>query len=255
METTQLIILVIAALVTSSVSAVIGMGGGIILLGIMAVILPDGYLVIALHGVIQLVSNTTRTIVFKKYIRKEIVKDFSIGAAVGMLLSVLIIIFAISIFQVSSADQIKTDFLKPLIGIFILWYLLIKIPKRDTGIIRFYLVGGISGLSSVFVGATGPLIAPFFIDKELNKESLIANKAACQTITHLTKIPIFMYFFSVDYFEYIDILIPLSIAVFIGTNFGKIILGFIPENIFMIIFKTCLAVIAIRLVIGGFLVS
>ena len=42
-----------------------------------------------------------------------------------------------------------------------------------------------------------------------------------------------MYFFSVDYFKYIDILLPLSIAVFIGTNFGKIILGFIPEKIFI----------------------
>jgi len=253
MELAQLITLVIAAFVTSSISAVIGMGGGIILLGIMAVILPDGYLVIALHGVIQLVSNTTRTIVFKKYIRHDIIKDFSIGALVGMVLSILIIIFMISFFQVNSADQIKTDYLKPVIGIFILWYLLIKIPKTDTGIIRFYLVGGISGLSSVFVGATGPLIAPFFIDKKLTKESLIANKAACQTITHITKIPIFMYFFSVNYFKYIDILLPLSLAVFIGTNFGKIILGFIPEKIFIIIFKTCLAIIAVRLVADGLL--
>ena len=253
MELAQLITLVIAAFVTSSISAVIGMGGGIILLGIMAVILPDGYLVIALHGVIQLVSNTTRTIVFKKYIRHDIIKDFSIGALVGMVLSILIIIFMISFFQVNSADQIKTDYLKPVIGIFILWYLLIKIPNTDTGIIRFYLVGGISGLSSVFVGATGPLIAPFFIDKKLTKESLIANKAACQTITHITKIPIFMYFFSVNYFKYIDILLPLSLAVFIGTNFGKIILGFIPEKIFIIIFKTCLAIIAVRLVADGLL--
>ncbi|MBT6796668.1 MAG: sulfite exporter TauE/SafE family protein, partial [Candidatus Marinimicrobia bacterium] len=37
--------LIIAAFITSSISAVLGMGGGIILLGIMAIIIPDGYVV------------------------------------------------------------------------------------------------------------------------------------------------------------------------------------------------------------------
>ena len=60
-----MIILIISALITSSISAVIGMGGGIILLGIMAIFIPDGYLVIALHGMIQLFSNSTRTFVYR----------------------------------------------------------------------------------------------------------------------------------------------------------------------------------------------
>ena len=60
----ELIILTIGALITSSISAVIGMGGGIILLAIMAIIIPEGYMVIALHGVIQMFSNGTRTFIF-----------------------------------------------------------------------------------------------------------------------------------------------------------------------------------------------
>ena len=55
------IILTTAAFITSTISAIIGMGGGIILLGIMAIIIPQGYMVIALHGIIQLIINTTRT--------------------------------------------------------------------------------------------------------------------------------------------------------------------------------------------------
>ena len=57
-------ILIIAAFITSVLSAIIGMGGGITLLGIMAIIMPSGYLVVAYHGVIQLVSNITRTVVY-----------------------------------------------------------------------------------------------------------------------------------------------------------------------------------------------
>ena len=48
------------------------MGGGITLLGIMAIIMPDGYLVVAYHGVIQLVSNVTRTTVYRHDIDRPI---------------------------------------------------------------------------------------------------------------------------------------------------------------------------------------
>ena len=67
----ETIILIIAAFITSSISAILGMGGGIILLGIMAILIPEGYMVIALHGFIQLISNTTRTYVFRDYIKKK----------------------------------------------------------------------------------------------------------------------------------------------------------------------------------------
>ena len=64
-------ILILAAFITSAISAVIGMGGGIILLGIMAIIIPEGYMVIALHGIIQLFSNTTRTYIFKEHLKSK----------------------------------------------------------------------------------------------------------------------------------------------------------------------------------------
>ena len=67
----EIIILITAAFITSSISAVLGMGGGIILLGIMALIIPEGYLVVALHGAVQLVSNLTRCFVFRHHIKRE----------------------------------------------------------------------------------------------------------------------------------------------------------------------------------------
>ena len=57
----NILILIVSAFITSSISAVLGMGGGIILLGIMAIMIPEGYKVIALHGMVQLFSNSTRT--------------------------------------------------------------------------------------------------------------------------------------------------------------------------------------------------
>ena len=91
----EIITLIIAAFITSSISAVLGMGGGIILLGIMAVIIPNGYMVIALHGIIQLISNSTRTYVFKDHLKNNLIKEFLIGSLLGASISALIILFLI----------------------------------------------------------------------------------------------------------------------------------------------------------------
>ena len=247
------IILIIAALITSSISAVIGMGGGIILLGIMAILIPEGYMVIALHGIIQMVSNGTRTFVFRQHLKKNLISEYLFGALIGLGLSVIIVYALMQYYEVDSANQIKFDYLKPIIGLYILWYLYLKGAKKEQKNKLFIIVGFISGLVSIFIGAVGPLIAPFFLRKDLTKENVIANKAACQIITHIGKIPIFMYFFNFNYIEQYTILLPLIISVYIGTNVGKKLLGSISEKTFKIFFKVCLTIIAIRLIIGEFL--
>ena len=244
----ELTILIIAAFITSSISAVLGMGGGIILLGIMAIIIPEGYMVIALHGIIQLISNTTRSYVFRNHLKNNIIKEFTLGTIIGAIVSGLILILLINFFKVNSANEIKVEVLKPLIGIFIIWYLFLKKSMKKINTFSFIPVGGISGICSIFIGATGPLIAPFFLNKNLNKENIIANKAACQMITHISKIPLFIFLFNINYINEYKILLPLIIAVFIGTNFGKKILSFIPESLFIKLFKLTLLIIALKLI-------
>ena len=124
--------------------------------------------------------------------------------------------------------------------------------KKNKNLKSFYWVGGVSGLSSVFIGATGPLIAPFFLNHQLTKENIISNKAACQVISHFGKIPLFIYFFNVSYINQSQILLPLIVAVFIGTNFGKYILRFIPEVLFQKLFRYTLIIIAIKLILNVF---
>ena len=95
------------------------MGGGIVLLGIMTFFIPQGYMVVALHGIIQLISNLTRTYIFRKNIKPVIIRSFFSGACLGISISIIIILLLINFFNVSSADQIKIDILTPIIGIFI----------------------------------------------------------------------------------------------------------------------------------------
>lgn len=111
-------------------------------------------------------------------------------------------------------------------------------------------MGGLSGLVTVFIGAAGPLIAPFFIDRDLTKENVVATKAACQAVGHLGKMPIFIFFFGVDYLQQWQVLLPLVLAVYFGTRIGKKFLGSLSEVLFKRLFKFALTLIAIRLVIA-----
>ncbi len=251
----ETIILIIVAFITSIISAIIGMGGGVTLLGIMAIVIPEGYMVVALHGIIQLVSNITRTTIFREHVYQPILKKFFIGIVPGLLCAVLIIIGLINYFNLNSASELKIDFLKPLIGIYIIWFLYLKKKRRIQSDKIFLLIGSLSGLVTVFIGAAGPLIAPFFIDRDLTKENIVATKAACQAIGHLGKMPIFIYFFGVNYLHHWSVLLPLVLAVYFGTKIGKKSLGLLSEQFFKKLFRLVLTIIAIRLIVEQFLNS
>ena len=55
-ELGTVLILVIASFATATVSAILGMAGGVTLLGVMTALLPAP-IVVPLHGVVQLASN------------------------------------------------------------------------------------------------------------------------------------------------------------------------------------------------------
>jgi len=230
------------------------MGGGIILLGIMAIIIPEGYVAVAMHGVVQLVSNVTRSYVFRTNIQSSIIRQYTPGALLGLFLSSIIIMILIIGFDVQSAKDIKVDILKPLIGLFIIWFLFGRRPQISDKIQNYFWVGAVSGISTVFIGATGPLIAPFFLKGNLSKKNIIANKAVCQAISHIGKMPLFVLFFSFDYFEKLPVMIPLIIAVLFGTNLGKRILQFLPEKVFRLLFKGSLTIISLKLIINEIII-
>ena len=87
----------------------------------------------------------------------------------------------------------------------------------------------------------------------MTKENIISNKAACQVISHLGKIPIFIFLFDLNYLNEYRLLTPLIISVYLGTYFGKKILSNIKESVFQILFKIALTIIAIKLLIENIL--
>ncbi len=63
-------LLVFAAFLSSSLTAVLGLGGGMLLISLMSVFLPPGA-VVPVHGVVQLASNASRGALAPREVRRD----------------------------------------------------------------------------------------------------------------------------------------------------------------------------------------
>lgn len=231
------LILGIGSILTSLLSAVVGMGGGIVLLALMTTFLPYP-VVIPIHGLVQLVSNSYRSYHLKNSIRWDIAKPLFIGLPFGVL---------ISIFILKRID----DYTIPLILIIVLIFYSVFKPKRLPPLIiptkGFFFVGIIVGILSLLIGAMGPFLAPFFLRPDMKKEEIIATKAICQMGGHLLKIPAFLYL-SFDYLKYAPLIGIMILGTFLGTRVGIFLLGKLKEEAFRLIYKAALFLAGVRLI-------
>jgi uncharacterized membrane protein YfcA len=225
----QLGILCGAALATSMLSAVVGMAGGIVLLSVMLLFL-DPLVAIPLHGVIQLVSNGSRTLIQRRHVRWSFIGSYCVLLArVAIGIFVLVATWVPGLLLLGSHPE-RTD------------------PHR-----RFLLLGGVVGTIQMTVGATGPLIAPFFLNLGLGRQGIIGTKAASQSLGHISKILVFG-FAGFAFPEYALPLAMLCAMVVAGTWLGSQVLEYVSELWFTRIFKTVLTLVALRLVVWELLV-
>jgi uncharacterized membrane protein YfcA len=99
------------------------------------------------------------------------------------------------------------------------------------------------------VGATGPLIAPFFLNLGLDRRALVGTKAACMSVGHLVKIA----WFGVAGFAFgshLVLLVAAGACVVAGTWVGSRILERVSERFFRGLYMVVLTVIALRLLAG-----
>jgi len=235
-----LIINTVAAFLTSILSAVVGMAGGVTLLAVMLLTMPIT-MVVPIHGAIQLVSNTTRFIIYREHIAWPVVGQFALGA----------VPFAfVGIQLVGMADPVH---LKIAIGCFILFA--VYVPKKMLTVLAhpkyaFPIAGSIGSALGMIVGASGPLIAPFFLGKDLPKESIIATKATCQGIIHSMKLLLFGLVLSFNFAEHGLMIIFMVCAVVVGTWAGKKILTkYVSEEAFTLLYKSFLTLIAVKILL------
>ncbi len=236
------ILLSLMAVIAAGISAVVGMAGGIVLLSVMTFFL-DINTIIPIHGIVQLVSNSTRSLSLFKNIEMRIFLPSLFGWPIGTV---------ISVYMIESIARRELFYF--LIAALVL-YVVFKPKKLPSIMIPFWSFGLltlVAGILNPLIGATGPLLAPFFLREDLSKENIVATKAATQTVGHILKIPAFLYL-GFEYLNYWILILSMVAGVIIGTRFGVKILKNINEKTFRIIFKSALVIAAIRLIYKAFL--
>lgn len=239
----EFLALTLVGFASSILSAVVGMAGGITLLSVM-LLFYDPLIAIPLHGIVQLVSNSSRAIIQRRHLRWDLIWRYGV------------LLFPLGFVGVEISQQLPPAFTKGLIGVFVLFatwmpklLLLGTHPEDSDPNRRFFLLGGAAGVLNTTIGATGPLIAPFFLNLGLTRFALIGTKAGCQALGHIAKIIIFGVVGFV-YSDYFPLLVALCGSVIVGTLVGSRLLGQVNETWFVRIYKAVLTVVALYLVIG-----
>lgn len=166
-----------AALITSFISGVFGMAGGMLLMGVLLfmVSVPDA---MVLHGVTQMASNGWRSMLWRKYILWRVVARYVIGlVAAGMLFVSLVIV---------PDERVVLLLLGalPFIGRILPDKIMPQAPKRGGAELCGFICTSLQLLS----GLSGPLLDMFFVHSDLDRRVVVATKAACQVVTHLSKL-------------------------------------------------------------------
>ncbi|WP_303721947.1 sulfite exporter TauE/SafE family protein [Malonomonas rubra] len=232
--------LIIAAFLSSTLTAVIGVGGGMLLISVMAVSMPP-VAIVPVHGVAQLASNASRGIFALKEISWQIVWPFLCGCLLG------------SLFGSNLLIRFPSEFLPIPLGIFILimtwlpqWEKNFRLPGR------FFGLGFVQAVLTLFVGATGPLNMPILLREGLSKDQIVVTASALMTLVHLAKIITFG-FIGFAFASYLQLMVGMVIAVIAGSFVGTKLRSKIPEQLFKNIFKLLITVLALRMIIRALL--
>jgi len=231
---TELITLGVFATATSLITAVAGLGGGMLLLALMAQLFPP-LVLIPLHGVAQFFSNANRGVIHRTHLEWAYLRPFIFGSVLG----------AIAIMPMAV-------FVNPLIGglavgLFIL--LITWFPDRLTiSRLPAFVSGGLtSGLGMLF-GAVGPLAMSALPKDDWTKNQIVGNQAAALAFQHGIKVIAYTVA-GTQLFSYWPHIVVLFIGAWLGTQIGTRILKRIADKRFKVMLKWVLTLLAIRLII------
>lgn len=230
----ELIALGIFSTLTSLVTAVAGLGGGMLLLALMAQLFAPSIL-IPLHGVAQFFSNANRGIIHRSKLEWVYLKPFILGSIIGAFAFVPLVVF---INPVIGAMAVGLFIL--LVTWFPTWLNVSKLPPLISG-------GLTSGLGVLF-GATGPLAMSAHPKTNWTKEQIVGNHGAAMAFQHGIKVIAFLVA-GVQIYAYIPHIAVLFAGAWLGTFIGTHLLKKLTDDRFKTLLKWVLTALALRLIL------
>jgi uncharacterized membrane protein YfcA len=166
-----------SVLVTSILSGILGMAGGMILMAILVSTVSVATAMMV-HGVVQATSNGSRAWFLRSHIQWQILPTYVIGSGVA-----LAGFMALALVPDPGVVLI-------LVGVFP-WLARIIPNLKGLDINRpstSFACGIIVTSAQLIAGASGPLLDVFYLNSALSRHQIVASKALTQTLGHLIKL-------------------------------------------------------------------
>jgi len=220
--------------VGSFIAASLGLGGGMLVLATMATVLPPMVL-IPLHGVVQLGSNAGRAVIMARHVLYSIVPAFLIGSVLGAAIGGW------------TFQALPIWALQLVLALFVFWATWApKFRSSRPGPAKFFGVGAVGAFTTMFVGGTGPLIAPFVSAACDERQQVVSTHAFLMSLQHGFKVIAFG-LIGFAFGPYIPLLVGLLVFGFLGTLVGRMVLDRLPEPVFRRGLQAVLTVLACKL--------
>lgn len=176
MSGTIALIIIVTTAITSFISGIFGMAGGMILMGVLLWITPLATAMVT-HGLIMAVANGWRAFLLRTHIKWRVFGFYMIGAALGTALLYLVI---------WRPDKQAAYLLLGLVPV-IVWlpkgWMKLDIQRPYQSVIAGAIVQGMNTLA----GVAGPLLDIFFVRTAMTRQEIVATKSATQVVSHIVK--------------------------------------------------------------------
>jgi uncharacterized protein len=216
----------------SLIAGVLGLGAPYWFLRPWRISYPPTVLV-PIHGVVRLASNLSRAVLGWRQTLMSIVAPL-IGSIIGAAVGAQFVI------------ALPKHLLQIVIAVFILastWAP--KFQSASTGRIKFFIVGVITTIVTMFVGGTGVLVGAFVAPACQGRHQFVSTHSVVMTIQHGLKIVSFAAL-GFAFGPYVPLLVGLILCSFIGSYAGKLALNRLPERIFRTALKTTLPILSLQ---------
>lgn len=233
--------LAVVAFVASTIAAITGTGGGILLLPVMVAILGVREAVPA-YTLAQFIGNLSRVLLNRKELRFDVVAWFVAGAIPAAVLGSLL--FA------KSRDHVVVRAL----GLFLLTSVVyLRWSRKQLAgfpVTRFAPVGVVFGFVSAYLGSAGPFLAPFFLAFGLLRGAYIGTEALGTAIMHVTKMATYgmSRVFSLNA---VCVGLAMAPAMIAGSLTGKRVLDRVPPWFFVTLIEFVLFVFGLLFLVRG----
>jgi uncharacterized membrane protein YfcA len=231
------IALIVISATTSFLTAAAGIGGGIVLLVIMASLVPAPA-VIPVHGAVQIGSNVGRTAIMAANVSWKVLGPFLVGSMIGAGLGGL------------TAVQLPTGVLKTGLALFVLYAVWGPPIIAQSGRLAIIGTGIFSSFLTMFFGATGTFVSAMVKRLKLGRLEHVATHSACMVAQHAVKVSVFG-LLGFNFAPWAGLILAMIVSGFVGTVLGKRLLVRMNDRLFHQVLAVVLTVLALRLLWDG----